>query len=77
MTGMCLKKGNSQSHRERFSLLTQAISIIKNEEKNFNIQISSCTRGPLCTSLVRTAFSPGLKESLRGRLLGTATFTVG
>lgn len=33
MTGMCLKKGNSVSHRERFSLQTWAISIIKNEEK--------------------------------------------
>lgn len=63
MTGMCLKKGNSKSHRERFNLLTWAISVTKNEEKlnSFNIQISFCTRSSLSTSLVRTAFSPGLK----------------
>lgn len=67
---MCLKKGNSESHRKRFSLLVWAISVIKNEEKcfiSFNIQISFCTRGSLSTG--KNSSSPGLKdftESKRG-----------
>lgn len=69
MTGMCLKKGNSKFHREGFSLLTRAIFYHKEWRKffSFNIQISFCTRGSVSTSLVRTAFSPELKDSTESK----------